>query len=95
MRTFGAEKKETFDFMIEGSEKTYSLPLTSAMPVTELNDMMAAQEKGSYVLFRYQVDLMRKYMGDIVDSLTAGTVAEILKAWEEATHETGASTGES
>ena len=95
MRTFGAEKKETFDFMIEGSTETYSLPLASAMTVTELNDMIVAQEKGTSELFRYQVDLMRKYMGDIVDNLTAGTIAEILRAWEEATHEAGASAGES
>ena len=87
MRTFGTDKPEFFIFQIEGSEEVYKIPLAASMPSKILLDL-----RGD---FESQIEMLRKYMGDIVDDIPATTLSEILKAWSEESRGQGASVGES
>lgn len=93
MRTFGKELTEYFEFQLEDDEKVYRIPLAAAMPFGLLDEMSkAANTEGR---FTAQVDMLRKYMGDVVDDLPVGVLSEILKAWGEESTKAGASMGES
>ena len=87
MRTFGNDKPEFFVFQIEGSEEVYKIPLAASMPSKILLGL-----RGD---FESQIEMLRKYMGDIVDDIPATTLSEILKAWSEESRGQGASVGES
>ena len=87
MRKFGTDAPEFFTFQLEGSEEVYKIPLAASMPSKHLFMM-----KGG---FEAQVEMLRVYMGDVVDELSAGTLADILEAWSTNTKEQGASVGES
>lgn len=86
MRKFGS-KSETFRFQVEGSDKTYEVPLGTSLPVGDL----IAMEDGT---LRSQVEVLRKYAGEDVDGFSAGLVRDILNAWAEESTENGASPGE-
>ncbi len=45
--------------------------------------------------FEAQVEMLRKYMGDVVDDLNAKTLSDILQAWAGASNSQGAEVGES
>lgn len=87
MRKFGTDAPEFFVFQIEGSEEVYKIPLAASMPSKVLLDL-----RGD---FASQVEMLRKYMGDIVDEISATTLSDILKAWSEESRGQGASVGES
>lgn len=93
MRTFGKELIEYFEFQLEGDEKVYRIPLAAAMPFSLLDRMSKAADTEDR--FTAQVDMLRKYMGDVVDDLPVGVLSEILKAWGEESTRAGASMGES
>lgn len=93
MRRFGQEKKEYFEFQIEGSDVIYKIPLAASMPVSTLLSMRDGDAEGKG--FEAQMEMLRKYMGDGVDQLTATMASDILKAWGEESREQGASVGES
>lgn len=93
MRTFGKELTEYFEFQLEDDEKVYRIPLAAAMPFSLLDRMSKAA--GTEDRFTAQVDMLRKYMGDVVDNLPVGVLSEILKAWGEESTRAGASMGES
>lgn len=93
MRRFGQEAKEFFEFQIEGSDVIYKIPLAGSMPVSVLLDMQAADARGEG--FEVQMDMLRKYMGDAVDDLTAVMATQILQAWAEESRGQGATVGES
>ena len=94
MRTFGKELTEYFEFQLEDDEKVYRIPLAAAMPFGLLDKMSKAVNTEDR--FTAQVDMLREYMGDVVDKLPVGVLSEILKAWgEESTNAAGASMGES
>lgn len=93
MRRFGREKIEYFEFQLEDSEQVYKVPLAASMPFTILNRMKEAANTEER--FPVQVDMLRHYMGDVVDELTASTLSEILAAWGEESANAGASVGES
>ena len=77
MRKFGKEAAKVFEFQIEGSEKIYEIPLAASLPSAELLKLQEADEKGEG--FFAQREMLRKYMGDIVDELTVSTLGDILK----------------
>ena len=93
MRTFGKELIEYFEFQLEDDEKVYRIPLAAAMPFSLLDRMSKAADTEDR--FTAQVDMLRKYMGDVVDDLPGGVLSEILKAWGEESTRAGASMGES
>ena len=87
MRKFTVDKPEFFTFQIEGSDEVYNIPLASSMPMKHL----VLIKDG----FEGQVEMMRAYMGDIVDDLTAQTLSDIVNEWSTAQKDAGASVGES
>lgn len=93
MRTFGKELTEYFEFQLEDDEKVYRIPLAAAMPFSLLDRMSKAADTEDR--FTAQVDMLRKYMGDVVDDLPVGVLSEILKAWGEESTRAGVSMGES
>lgn len=93
MRKFGKEAAKVFEFQIEGSEKIYKIPLAASLPSAELLELQKADEKGEG--FFAQREMLRKYMGDIVDELTVSTLGDILKAWAEESTAQGEDPGES
>lgn len=92
MRKFG-EAAEYFEFQLEGTDEIYKIPTAASMPVKKLLEMQKAQNNGD--LFEYQLEMLAEYMGDVVYSLSAGTIGSILRAWAASTNEAGASLGES
>lgn len=93
MRRFGQEAKEFFEFQLEGSEVIYKIPLAGSMPISILLEMQEADASGDG--FAVQMDMLRKYMGDAVNELTATMAAQILQAWAEESKGQGATVGES
>lgn len=95
MRRFGEEAQAHLTFQLRGSDTVYQIPLAASMPVSVLLSMQEADNIGGDSGFRAQVEMLRKYMGDVVDDLTAGTLGDILKAWAQESKAQGASVGES
>lgn len=93
MRKFGKSEIEYFEFQLEGDETVYRIPYAAHMPYSMLQTINEASKTEKR--FTVQVDMLRKYMGDIVDELTTETLSEILTAWGEESMATGASVGES
>ena len=93
MRTFGRELTEYFEFQLEGDDKTYRIPLAAAMPFGVLNKIQKASKTEDSLAI--QVEMLRKYMGDVVDELPVGVISNILQAWVEESAKAGASVGES
>ena len=93
MRTFGRELTEFFEFQLEGDDKTYRIPLAAAMPFGVLNKISKASKTEDSLSI--QVEMLRKYIGDVVDELPVGVISGILQAWVEESARAGASVGES
>ena len=93
MRTFPKSGTSYFEFQLEGEERVYKIPLAADMPMTVLNDMYKASNTGDR--FMSQVEMLRKYMGDVVDELSAGILSDILRAWSDESTQAGATVGES
>lgn len=91
MRRFGTDKPEFFSFQLGDSDEVYKIPLAASMPNSVLLKMDEAGD-GSY---KMQLDMLRQYIGDIVDDLTPGTTRDILLAWQEESAKQGAEPGES
>lgn len=92
MRTFGEHKVEYFEFQLEGEEQIYKIPVAASMPFAVLNEMRIADNDER---FPVQVEMLRKYMGDVVDTLSAQVLSDIILAWSEESKKAGASVGES
>ena len=93
MRKFGKDAPEFFSFQLQGDKKEYKIPLAASMPYSILRKMQ--QHQNSEDEFDIQVEMLRKYMGDVVDELDAVTLSDILKAWSVASGGQGAEVGES
>lgn len=93
MRKFSTDAPEFFSFKIDDSDKVYKVPLAASMPAGILLSMQDADQGGDS--FRAQMNMLRRYMGDDVDELTAQTISDILQAWAEASKDQGATVGES
>lgn len=92
MRKFEPKKKTYFEFQIEGTKKTYKIPVAASLPINELLMIKEQDEKGNG--FEAQMAMLRKYMGDEVDDFSAETVTEILRAWAAESRGEGATAGE-
>lgn len=92
MREFRIDSPEFFVFKLE--DKTYKIPLASSMPTKEIMEMSEAGNNTDR-FFEWQLKMLKKYMGDIVDELPTGVASDILKAWSDANKKTGVDEGES
>lgn len=77
-------------FTMGEAKKVYKMPLAASMPADMILGLQEAYQKGSAAAFRYQIEMLRKYIGDAVDKLTAGDIRDIFKAWEQESAEQGA-----
>ena len=94
MRTFGTDSPEFMAFKLAGRDETYKLPLASSMPMSVLIELSDAAAKGGPDVLRCQLDLLRRYLGDVADEMTAAQVADIFTAWNDESTEQGASASE-
>ena len=92
MRTFGEEKKY-FEFALEGDDKVYKIPLAQYIPMASVLMMREADKRDDSLIG--QTNLLRRYMGDVVDEISSSMVANIINAWVDASADAGASPGES
>lgn len=94
MRKFGVDAPEFLAFTLGDSEEVYKIPLAASMPMTTLLELSEAAAKGDAESMRFQLDLLRRYIGERADDLTAGEVGEIFAAWNEESVGQGATVGE-
>lgn len=90
MRSFSTDTPEFFVFTVDGVE--YRVPLAASLPSKTLRDLEDGYRENRS--FRVQLEMLRTYMGDIVDELPSSVADEILKAWGEESTKQGASVGE-
>ena len=93
MRKFGTDAPEFLSFQLGESDKVYKIPLAASMTYAEIRSLQKAEASGDS--FGAQVDILRTYMGDIVDGLEVGVLSDILLAWQEESQKQGAEPGES
>ena len=93
MRRFGQEKKEYFEFQIEGSDVIYKIPLAASMPARLILFMNEADKRDE--VFEAQMAMLREYMGEDADEITTNTALQILEAWSDESMKQGATAGES
>ena len=93
MRKFGKDKPELMAFQIGDSEKVYTIPLAASMPASVLIEMGKVTNDETK-LFEYQYGILRRYIGEAADELTAGDVRDIMNAWYEESAKQGAEVGE-
>ena len=94
MRKFGTDAPKFMSFTLGDDDTVYRLPLAASMPMDVLIELGEAAGKGGTESLRYQVDLLRRYIGDAADALTAGDVSAIYSAWNEESALSGAEAGE-
>jgi hypothetical protein len=92
MRKFGTDAPEFLSFTLGDDDTVYNLPLAASLPMSTLLDLQEAAAKGEAE--RYQLELLRTYIGDKVDSLTVADVTAIYQAWNEESAKQGATAGE-
>ncbi|MBQ9020594.1 MAG: hypothetical protein IJ113_01065 [Eggerthellaceae bacterium] len=99
MRTISIKPKEYMEFKLGEGETVYRLPLAHCLPLattarfSEVNAIKDVDEKAAAAL-RIEYDMMREYMPDIADTLTAEQVGEIFAAWNDESTAAGANLGE-
>ena len=90
MRVFERESQDFFQFQLEGNDEIYQIPLPASMKNKQI---VAFQNAGDD--YMKQVEWLRLFIGDVVDDLTLSETSDILKAWVNASKDSGASVGES
>lgn len=93
MRKFGIDAPDMFCFQLDGDDTVYKVPVAASMPIADL--LILSRQGNDEARFIAQVEMLHKYMGDVVYDLTATTVSTILRAWGEESNRSGASVGES
>ena len=94
MRKFGTDRPELMEFQLGDSDKIYAIPLAASMPaktLVEMSELGNDDEK----IFKFQFDLIKRYVGEAADELTAGDVRDIMNAWYKESAGQGAEVGES
>ena len=99
MRSISTKPIECMAFRIGDGETVSRLPLAHCRPLattarfSEVNAIKDVDEKSAAAL-RIEYDMMREYMPDIADTLTAEQVGEIFAAWNEESLAAGVNLGE-
>lgn len=94
MRKFGNDAPEFMEFMLGDSEEVYKLPLAGSLPMETLIEMQEAVDKGETAAMRFQLELLRRYIGDAASTLNAVDVRDIYKEWTKESASQGAEAGE-
>ena len=93
MRKFGKDKPELMKFQIGDSKKVYTIPLAASLPAADLIEMSEA-EGDDVKAFKFMFKLLKRYMGDDADKLTASNIRDIIDAWNQDSEKQGAEVGE-
>lgn len=95
MRKFGKDKPEFMAFTLGEETTVHRLPLAASLPAAAMLQMYDAYQGGEAAAFKWQIEFLRKYIGEAADNLTTSEVAEIISGWMEESESQGASAGES
>lgn len=90
MRRFSIDAPSLYCFQVGETDEVYKIPLMGSMNVAEAKEF----ENTGGDLFE-QVEWLRGYVGDIVDVIPVGTIAEIVREWAAESRTQGATVGES
>lgn len=99
MRTISVKPKEYMEFKLGEGETVYRLPLAHCMPLdmtarfSDVNVIKDDDEKAATAL-NLELEIMRRYLPEIADTLTAEQVGEIFAAWNEENIAAGVNLGE-
>ena len=93
MRKYGTDKPELMKFQIGDSDKVYTLPLAASMPASVLIEMSEAGENDAKA-FEFQYKLLKRYIGEAAEKLTAGDIRDTMNAWYKESTDQGAEVGE-
>lgn len=94
MRKFGTDKPDLMEFQIGDSDKIYTMPLAASLPAKLLVEMGELGDNDTEA-FKFQYKLLKRYIGDAADDLTAGDVRDIIAEWYKESEKQGADVGES
>ena len=94
MRKFGTDAPEFMEFTLGDDETVHRLPLAASMPMQTLIELQEASAKGSAATLKYQMGLLRRYIGDVADELKAEDFRAIFDAWALESAKQGATAGE-
>lgn len=99
MRNFGTDKKKDVQFTLGDDPTIYAVPLLPYVPLVHINAISKAnliEDEDARAVARIDavIDMLRLYLGDKVDTLTADNVTEIFDALNEASEQEGAGLGE-
>lgn len=99
MRTISVKPKEYMEFRIGDDETVYRIPLAHCLPLSlaarfsDINAVKDEDERGALAV-RAEYEMMREYLPDVADTLTAEQLGEIFVAWNEESTAAGANLGE-
>lgn len=93
MRKFGKDKPDLMEFQIGDSDKVYALPLAASLPAPMLIEMSECSDDDTEA-FKFQYRMLKKYMGEDVENLTAGDIRDIINEWYKESEKQGADAGE-
>jgi hypothetical protein len=94
MRKFGTDSPELMRFQLGDSDKVYTMPLAASLPSKFLVEMEEIEDN-NVEAFKFQLKVLKTYIGDVADELTAKDIGEIFTAWYEESEKQGADVGES
>ena len=94
MRKFGTDAPEFMTFKLGDSDEVYKLPLAGSLPMETLIEMQEAVERGETAAMRFQLELLRRYIGDAASTLSAVDVRDIYNEWTRESASQGAEAGE-
>ncbi|MBQ9002188.1 MAG: hypothetical protein IJ087_10075 [Eggerthellaceae bacterium] len=85
------EEAQLFEFTIEGSKKVHRIPLAAYLPYPFMHRMLTVDGDKSFAM-----ELLHEYCPELEEDekLTFGTIMSIYEAWEKASKEDGATSGE-
>ena len=74
---------KTFDFRIEGTKKTYKVPLLDQLPMEYIKKAGMLQGGSDDDAFEYVNDLFEKYAPGVIDSLNAEQYKALVEGYFE------------
>lgn len=88
MKTITAENGSDFQFVIEGDDKVYTLPLPTSLPLVEMRRLIAVssiedENERTLAIIDAELELLSSYMGDKAYKLTGEQVRLIFEAWSD------------
>ena len=81
-------------FQFVGDDQIYTMPLAASMPAKVILELQEAYKGGETEAFKGQMEVLRIYIGEKVDELTAGEIRDVFNAWAEESSDQGTEVGE-